>query len=166
MVGKKWEMNFKVIKPPNESIESVVRIIKTTGLPHTYNLPPAFSLSLLDAGKTLATQTLLSGFLGDQVIDYGDGYYEELAQDQNWKKLAELLQKKHDSPVKTRRTIINYLLKQIKKNPALKTVIAHYKIASRTLGYSPVDICKDIAYMICFLPLPAFRSHILFLIKS
>lgn len=147
-VSKKWAMDFKIVKPPDESIESVLRITKTTGLPHTYNLPPSFLLSILDTGTMLATETLLSGFLGDQVIDYGDGYYEELAQSQNWEKLAELVQKKHHSPVKTRRSIINFLLRRIRKKPQIRTVIALYKTAIETLEYSPFTICKDIVFLL------------------
>ena len=132
-VSEKHETDLQKVSPQKDFLmEAVKRVIKQTGLPETSNIFSALNLVVLDACIDNGVDTLLSGVLGDQVIDYGYDYFDELAEKRQWSLLEQVMGEHQYSRSLQESEIIKLALKELRKNPSPLNAWSIYK-----------ELCED-----------------------
>ncbi len=116
-VSEKHETDLQKVSPQKDYLMAAVkRVTEQTGLPETSNVFSALNLVVLDACLDNGVDTLLSGVLGDQVIDYGYSYFDELAEKRQWTLLEQVMREHQYSKARREAEIIKMALKELKKN--------------------------------------------------
>lgn len=124
-------------------LNAVMKCMEQTEMPETNNLPSSFNRAIIDACATNNIDVLLSGFLGDQVIDYGYGYYSELASRNEWQKLKIALESHGYSPDAAKAIILAQLVKQLVTSQNLFYAIRLLKITRKELGFDRKDLIRE-----------------------
>lgn len=115
-VSEKHSTDLQKVSTQLENLMSAVkRVMHLTALPETSNVFSALNLGILDACVANKVDTLLSGILGDQVIDYGYSYFDELAKKRQWKQLEEVLRQHKHTEASKDAVIIKMAVKELIK---------------------------------------------------
>jgi asparagine synthase (glutamine-hydrolysing) len=127
-VSEKHQTDLQKVSPEkNYLMAAVRRVTERTGLPETSNIFSALNLVVLDACLDNGVDTLLSGVLGDQVIDYGYDYFDELAGKRQWSMLNQVMSEHQYSGTLRESETVRFALKELRKKPNFLNAWSIYK---------------------------------------
>lgn len=124
-------------------LKHIKQVIEITGMPESINLTSDIDLKISKECKSEGIDVILSGLLGDQVIDYGHTLFSELFRQSQWTELTSVLKSNRYSARDIKKFYITSFIKKIKSNPSIAEVKNAFKTLRKNLNYQLHEIIAE-----------------------